>query len=610
MTVRMKKTTVYSFLAFMAVVVVTSCRKQQDPNSEVEYFPFQENKDGKWGLISNEGEVLFSEEFTNEPSFCINGRFLVQNSDGMWEIYTANKNPEKIGGEYLQAGMFYENVAPVVEKGKPIQFIDKDGDVKVTLDKLNGKPVEMCTNFTNGLALVKVGEYWGAVNTSGKVVVEPEYLQLSIDSDGRMLGLNKRYKDADDEKKYEYTCLSKSGEEIGTLKKAKINSLRVVQTSYRTGDHFVDDGIVVSTTKNDKDVEGIMGMDGEWVIRPSDKLSQFKYRRGDYITFLGSDEYGLISKDGEVLIRPHFFNLGFIDDKVLVGKKNRNDGYRLYDLEGEKISDDEYEIIFNFHKGEDYTLAKIGKADYVLLDRKGKEKRIETDVYSISNGSRPNFVFEGDYVDIGDIISGLKIQKNGFLGLTLDMRAPQAIETIANLPNMRNFINSAAKYNTYGEYLTADMKFGKALVDIEIAKEGLIKTTRTRSGWFASTNYEWSAQPISRYQVYVSSDRTEQLKGQMKKVYTEIVNEVKKQGSVTKEGKNAVVVKTEGDGYYYAFLTGERVYLCYGRFNPDSLQVTEYDNATEEDPISPTKIGQVLEVDTDSIEVHATSTNY
>ncbi len=606
----MKKNIAYKLLAFVAAVVLTSCGKQQDPNNEVEYLPFQESKDGKWGLISNEGEVLFSEEFTNEPTYCVNGRFLVKNSDGLWEIYTAEKKPEKIGGEYLQAGLFYEDVAPVVEKGKPIQFIDKDGDVKVTLDKLNGKSVELCTNFSNGLALVKVGEFWGAVNKSGKVVVEPEYLHLVINSDGRMFGLNKRYKDVADEKKYEYTCLSKSGKEIGSLKMAKINSLRVVQTSYRTQDLFVDDGIVVSATKNDKDVEGIIGMDGEWVMKPSDKLSQFKDLRGDHMTFIGSDGYGLIGKDGDVRIRPKFFHLYFVDDKILAGQKERSGGYKLYDLEGEKISDEEYEAIYNFHKGEDYTIAMIGNADYVLLDRKGKEKKIDTDIYNIGLGSEPNFVFEGDYVDIGDIVSGLKIQKNGFIGLTLDMKAPQAIETVAKLPNIRNFINGAAKYNTYGEYLTADMEFGKGMVDIEIAKEGLIKTTRTRSGWFTSTNYEWSDQPISRYQVYISSDRTQQLKGQMKKVYTEIANEVKKQGSVTKEGKNAVVVNTGGNSYYYAFLTGERVYLCYGKFNPDSLQVSEYDNVTEEDPIVPGKIGQVLEVDSDSIAIDTISANY
>ena len=601
----MKKNIVYMLFTFAAAVALTSCGNQQDPNDEVEYFPFQESKDGKWGLISNEGEVLFSEEFTNEPTMCINGRFMVKNSDDLWEIYTADKKPEKIGGEYLHAGWFYEDVAPVVEKGKPIQFIDKDGNVKVTLDKLNGKPVELCTNFSNGLALVKVGEYWGAVNKSGKIVVEPEYIRLIINSDGRMLGLNKRYKDVDDEKKYVYTCLSKSGKEIGSLKMAKINSLRFVQTSYRTQDTFVDDGIVVSADKNDKDVEGIMGMDGEWVMKPSDKLSQFKMLRGEYMTFIGSDGYGLIGKDGEVRIRPKFFDLYFVDDKILVGKKERSAGYILYDLEGEKISGEEYEEIFNFHKGEDYTLAKIGKADYILLDRKGKEKKIETDVYDIRVGSIPDLIFESDYVDIGDIVSGLKIQKNGFIGLTLNMKAPQAIETVAKLPNIRNYINGAAKHNTYGEYLTADMMFGKGMVDIEISKEGLIKTTYTRSGWFTYTDYEWSDQPISSYQVYISSDRTKQLKGQMKKVYTEIANEVKKQGGVTKEGKNAVVVNTGGNSYYYAFFTGERVYLCYGKFDPDSLQVSEYDNATEEDPIVPGKIGEVLEdhVDVDTIAV-------
>ena len=60
----MKKNIVYMLFTFAAAVALTSCGNQQDPNDEVEYFPFQESKDGKWGLISNEGEVLFSEDLS------------------------------------------------------------------------------------------------------------------------------------------------------------------------------------------------------------------------------------------------------------------------------------------------------------------------------------------------------------------------------------------------------------------------------------------------------------------------------------------------------------------------------------------------------------------
>ena len=82
----------------MAGLFMASCTSKNDPLNEVEYFPFQESKDGNWGMIGIDGKVLFSEEFKNMPTMAVNGRFMVKNSDGLWEIYTAEKKPEKIGG--------------------------------------------------------------------------------------------------------------------------------------------------------------------------------------------------------------------------------------------------------------------------------------------------------------------------------------------------------------------------------------------------------------------------------------------------------------------------------------------------------------------------------
>lgn len=38
-----------------------------------------------------DGQVLFSEEFKAEPTMVIEDRFMVKNTEGLWEIYTAEK---------------------------------------------------------------------------------------------------------------------------------------------------------------------------------------------------------------------------------------------------------------------------------------------------------------------------------------------------------------------------------------------------------------------------------------------------------------------------------------------------------------------------------------
>ena len=50
----------------MLTMMLFSCT--QTENGNVEYIPFQETKDGQWGMISMDGKVLFKEEFKNKPT--------------------------------------------------------------------------------------------------------------------------------------------------------------------------------------------------------------------------------------------------------------------------------------------------------------------------------------------------------------------------------------------------------------------------------------------------------------------------------------------------------------------------------------------------------------
>ena len=384
-------------IAILTGMVLAACGHKSGNQDEIEYFPFQTEKNGNWGLISPSGEVLFAEEFKNAPTIAVNGRFLVTNGDGMVEIYTTDKKPKKIGGEYLQAGLFYEDVAPVVEKDKHIQLIDRDGNVKVTLDKIDGKTVKGCTNFTNGIAIVQVEDDYGAIDVDGKVVLAPQYAGIEINFDGRMVALHKKYRDEDWENRT-FSIFDRKGKEIATIKASKFTDIRIVKTSYRTSrDQLIGDGLLVAVNKDGRRVEGILGFDGEWVLKPTDKRHEYSEVVGDLLTYRNSDGMGLTNMKGDNLIRAKFYKLEFVDKDLLIGKKSSGDRWELYNLEGEKIGKEDYEEIWLFHGNEDYTFAKIGNGDYVLLDRKGNEKKLEAEVYKIDSGSRGNSYFWSNY---------------------------------------------------------------------------------------------------------------------------------------------------------------------------------------------------------------------
>lgn len=68
-------------LLFM-VMILSSCNKET--NDYVTAFPYMETDKGKWGMITTDGEVLFSQEFKNQPTVVRNGVFLVKNEANLW----------------------------------------------------------------------------------------------------------------------------------------------------------------------------------------------------------------------------------------------------------------------------------------------------------------------------------------------------------------------------------------------------------------------------------------------------------------------------------------------------------------------------------------------
>ena len=126
-----------SILLCSLMLLCLSCSKEQEHH--VQFIPFQESDNSLWGLISPDGKVLFNEEFKEKPTVVRDDRFMVRNADGLWEIYTAEEKPQKIGTEYAFASMFNNGKALVSEKGKCVSLIDTKGRTLKVLDKVDAK---------------------------------------------------------------------------------------------------------------------------------------------------------------------------------------------------------------------------------------------------------------------------------------------------------------------------------------------------------------------------------------------------------------------------------------------------------------------------------------
>ncbi len=186
--------------------------EHRDCKPELQYFQVRLKGDNGVSLIDINGNII-ARNFTpvtnsqgkvacaNQTNPVINDIFCVvrYKHDSDWElrpshtIYHNASSPTPIPGltDLYDANIINPNLFPISRYGERIKFADKNGKEKFTVMPIDGKePDSVSPIATNGILLVKVdnGKY-GAINTTGKWVIYPEWNDISVLIDGTILGL-------------------------------------------------------------------------------------------------------------------------------------------------------------------------------------------------------------------------------------------------------------------------------------------------------------------------------------------------------------------------------------------------------------------------------------
>jgi len=340
---------------------------KSDTLFDIQYVPFQAEKDGDWGLISSDGKVLFADEFEKRPTAVTNNRFFVENSEGMWEMYKADKKPKPVSDEeYVQVTNFTKgcSVTPVVRKDGPIEFIDKNGNVKVTFDKVDGKDVVRCYPFNlDGYAVFSVRdaegeERCGIVDSKGNVTVKPQY--------SRMFFAFSKYfyvEKPNNDKKWQ--IIDQNGKEICSYSNEKYECVSI------KGEKIVvrkDSGYGIIDTK------------GNVLQKPSSKYDAMELLDGDKFFFESDDKYGVKEIDGDVIIRPKYKLLLALGSNYVARK---DDKYQFLDKKGEVIDLEDIDEIDDWCPTPDGIFVECDK-EWFFVNKSGKVKPIEDDVYRIA----------------------------------------------------------------------------------------------------------------------------------------------------------------------------------------------------------------------------------
>lgn len=563
----------FVFAAILAALC--SCSKSGD----IQYLPFQSDDDSNWGLVSTDGKVLFENEFKNEPTVVMHDRFFVKNADGKWELYSAQEKPEEIGKNvYDQAGAFIEDVAPVVAKGQPIQFINKDGDVQFSLGNVDGQQITECTNFSEGVAIFKAGKYYGCIDNKGNVIVKPEYIQISPASDGKMVAISKKYENSKNGAS-SITILSTSGKVIADISTKSFNDYE---------NQFHDGALVVEQEIDDENRQGLINEKGEFIVRPSSKIHRIEGIENEKFIFYDGDDYGVMDFKGNVVIRPKYKKLAFAGKgKLLWAVDDKEDAnIKLIDEDENVISKSEYEGVLPFHGSS--AAVQVSKNSWIFIDEKCNEKKINEDIYNIDDSEVGDNIFYSQYVDVEALVKSINLQKTGFLGISLNMNVSGILKAFSALSE--GGMSMEPSYYD-GDY-SIQNSFSLSRVDVNLSANfdesiasPIESTVTDEYGFTYSETTGYQFKNITPNQIGLEIPRRDLMKGRMSKTTTALIKKIKELGSVYKENNNAAIVKV-GNLAYFVANTGQAIEVVFGNLDISNIDISMYADVTEDSDVA------------------------
>lgn len=577
------------------VLFLTSCNNKGEQT--VQYFPFQESENSLWGMISPSGKVLFNEEFKEKPTIIRDNRFMVRNADGLWELYTAEESPQKIGAEYAYASMFNNGIALVAEKGKCISIIDTEGNTIKLLDKIDGKPIDAVERYSEGYAVFKSNKFLGVIDEKGNKVINAEYLKIYACSDEKFIALHKRYeKEAkkDSAANLKFDILNTSGKVLFSISNSKYKDFGI---GFQNG--YLD---VYLEAKNEK-CGGIIDDKGEEIIKPTPKIKKVGQIRGNHFTYNNGDGWGVMNLEGKTVIRAKYDMLYFANDDIMVAITKKNGGvfeYKYVNLKDESIGTDTYDDAYPFYMMDgSHAIVKVSSSLYSIVDLDGKQIENLPDMVHVGF-SEGDMVVESDYVDMKALITSLHICEDGVDSLTFKSTPLQVVKyyaaTDACWRNSEEHSSTDPFWYTYTEELYFWKEFMGILPDFYIKFSDDISKRNYRSkrvidytigDWYwyhdekIPTGYSFTNANIKSFKVRF--DNKGKLRMKLRDVYNELSNRFKNMGKVEKENNGAVVVSLKNGMRALVAMEKNNVFAVWGNINQvEDIDIKEYKDVKEE----------------------------
>ena len=321
---------ILSISLFGLVLIFSACQQGSD-FIDLELIPVESGN--KYQYVNAEGKIIINPQFKNATLFR-DGLALVQSGgdENKWG-YISKEGLYKIPAIYKRATTFNEELAWVVPENGAPSVIDTQEKIRFTLPE-----AEQVRIYSEGLAGFKIivdgVTKWGFVDANGNTVINPQFTDISMFSEGLCAVQNedKQWGYIDKSGKlvipYQFDGLAGGFDGLGLGKfidgKTQVKSDKQIGVINKEGRYVINpqfEDILPDGNRYLIKSNGLYGWcdtDGKIIINPQFDMA-LRFGNSDYAPVAISKKWGYINREGKIEINPQFkYALPFSGDIAII----------------------------------------------------------------------------------------------------------------------------------------------------------------------------------------------------------------------------------------------------------------------------------------------------
>ena len=394
----------------MAVFTISCKNESTSTDYEYDYLPIKLVGSERWSILDVQtGEVLFKDEFKNQPSLISHGVFLIENGNGTYDYYSVQnvKTPINKTSYYMAADFVGADIVPATLPGKPIILINSRCEIIATLDK----SIKACGKVIDGLApFMDYTDKFGFIDANGNIVIKAQYDNVQYFHEGIAVCTEKN----EEYNLTTYHILNKEGKELFKLTSNDYDYIGTYNDGFLPA---MKDNEIVYLDNTGKIVYTLCKIEES----ARENLGVFYCKNGRSV-FCEGDMYGLKDKENNIVLRAKYDMLTYGDDGIYIAKKGNKFG--AIDLTDKVILDFKYDGIWKLNKnafvvingktatlindkGEDVTNVNFSDFSFapimfVKSDCDGPELETPVDDINYEDSTAVDTAFIDDFYDVPD----------------------------------------------------------------------------------------------------------------------------------------------------------------------------------------------------------------